>query len=208
MNKWYNYDGDDMKFYLEEPTIKRKEDAIDYISEFLKYESDINGVGLLDRYLKEESYENWLIYLSKVQNKDYAYLINFVPNKTFFLIRREDNKIVGMINIRLELNEKLKNSGGHIGYSVRPTERRKGYNKINLYLGLKKCYEYNIKDVWLDCVVSNLGSVKTIQALGGKLLKEEFSDKYNEVVQMYTIDVEESLNKYSSIYDNSFERKI
>ncbi len=197
-----------MKFYLEEPTIKRKEDAIDYISEFLKYESDINGVGLLDRYLKEESYENWLIYLSKVQNKDYAYLINFVPNKTFFLIRREDNKIVGMINIRLELNEKLKNSGGHIGYSVRPTERRKGYNKINLYLGLKKCYEYNIKDVWLDCVVSNLGSVKTIQALGGKLLKEEFSDKYNEVVQMYTIDVEESLNKYSSIYDNSFERKI
>lgn len=197
-----------MKFYLEEPTIKRKEDAIDYISEFLKYESDINGAGLLDRYLKEESYENWLIYLSKVQNKDYAYSINFVPNKTFFLIRCEDNKIVGMINIRLELNEKLKNSGGHIGYSVRPTERRKGYNKINLYLGLKKCYEYNIKNALLDCVVSNLGSVKTIQALGGKLLKEEFSDKYNEVVQMYTIDVEESLNKYSSIYDNFVERNV
>lgn len=197
-----------MKFYLEEPTIKRKEDAIDYISEFLKYESDINGAGLLDRYLKEESYENWLIYLSKVQNKDYAYSINFVPNKTFFLIRCEDNKIVGMINIRLELNEKLKNSGGHIGYSVRPTERRKGYNKINLYLGLKKCYEYNIKDALLDCIVSNLGSVKTIQALGGKLLKEEFSDKYNEVVQMYTIDVEESLNKYSCIYDNSVEWNV
>ena len=197
-----------MKFYLEEPTIKRKEDAIDYISEFLKYDSDINGTGLLDKYLKEESYENWLIYLSKVQNKDYAYSINFVPNRTFFLIREEDNKIVGMINIRLELNEKLKNSGGHIGYSIRPTERRKGYNKINLYLGLKKCFEYNIKDAWLDCVVSNLGSVKTIQALGGNLLKEDFSDKYGEVVQMYTINVIESLNKYSSIYDNSFERNI
>ena len=145
-----------MNFYLEEPTIERKKDAIDYISEFLKYDSDINGTGLLDKYLKEESYENWLIYLSKVQNKDYAYSINFVPNRTFFLIREEDNKIVGMINIRLELNEKLKNSGGHIGYSIRPTERRKGYNKINLYLGLKKCFEYNIKDAWLDCVVSNL----------------------------------------------------
>lgn len=208
MNKWYNYGGDDMNFYLEEPTIERKKDAIDYISEFLKYESDINGTGLLDKYLKEESYENWLIYLSKVQNKDYAYSINFVPNRTFFLIREEDNKIVGMINIRLELNEKLKNSGGHIGYSIRPTERRKGYNKINLYLGLKKCFEYNIKDAWLDCVVSNLGSVKTIQALGGNLLKEDFSDKYGEVVQMYTINVIESLNKYSSIYDNSFERNI
>lgn len=197
-----------MNFYLEKPTIERKKDAIDYISEFLKYESDINGTGLLDKYLKEESYENWLIYLSKVQNKDYAYSINFVPNRTFFLIREKDNKIVGMINIRLELNEKLKNSGGHIGYSIRPTERRKGYNKINLYLGLKKCFEYNIKDAWLDCVVSNLGSVKTIQALGGNLLKEDFSDKYGEVVQMYTINVIESLNKYSSIYDNSFERNI
>ena len=197
-----------MNFYLEEPTIERKKDAIDYISEFLKYDSDINGTGLLDKYLKEESYENWLIYLSKVQNKDYAYSINFVPNRTFFLIREEDNKIVGMINIRLELNEKLKNSGGHIGYSIRPTERRKGYNKINLYLGLKKCFEYNIKDAWLDCVVSNLGSVKTIQALGGNLIKEDFSDKYGEVVQMYTINVRESLNKYSSIYDKSFERNI
>lgn len=208
MNKWYNYGGDDMNFYLEKPTIERKKDAIDYISEFLKYESDINGTGLLDKYLKEESYENWLIYLSKVQNKDYAYSINFVPNRTFFLIREKDNKIVGMINIRLELNEKLKNSGGHIGYSIRPTERRKGYNKINLYLGLKKCFEYNIKDAWLDCVVSNLGSVKTIQALGGNLIKEDFSDKYGEVVQMYTINVRESLNKYSSIYDKSFERNI
>lgn len=83
--------------------------------------------------------------MSKVQNKDYAYSINFVPNKTFFLIRCEDNKIVGMINIRLELNEKLKNSGGHIGYSVRPTERRKGYNKINLYLGLKNATNITLK---------------------------------------------------------------
>ena len=197
-----------MKFYLEEPTIERKKDAIDYISEFLKYGSDINGTGLLDRYLKEESYENWLIYLSRVQNKNYAYSINFVPNKTFFLIRSRDNKIVGMINIRLELNEKLKNSGGHIGYSIRPTERRKGYNKINLYLGLEKCYEYNIENVWLDCVISNLGSVKTIQALGGKLLKESFNNKYGEVTQMYTIDVEKSLSTYSNVYDNELGRNI
>lgn len=197
-----------MKFYLEKPTIERKKDAIDYISEFLKYGSDINGTGLLDRYLKEESYENWLIYLSRVQNKNYAYSIDFVPNKTFFLIRSRDNKIVGMINIRLELNEKLKNSGGHIGYSIRPTERRKGYNKINLYLGLEKCCEYNIENAWLDCVISNLGSVKTIQALGGKLLKESFNNKYGEVTQMYTIDVEKSLSTYSNVYDNELERNM
>ncbi len=62
-----------------------------------------------------------------------------VPARTYFLIRCSDNKIIGMINIRLSLNEKLKKYGGHIGYSIRPTERGKGYNKINLYLGLKDC---------------------------------------------------------------------
>ena len=54
-----------------------------------------------------------------------------VPAETYFLVRKRDNKIVGMINIRLQLHEKLKEFGGNIGYSIRPTERRKGYNKIN-----------------------------------------------------------------------------
>ena len=195
-----------MKFYLEDPTIERKNDAIDYINEFLKYESDINGVGLLDKYLKEESYEEWLRYLDNVKDPDYAYAINFVPNRTYFLIRSDDNKIVGMINIRLELNDKLKDSGGNIGYSIRPTERRKGYNKINLYLGLKKCSQYNIEEVLLDCVISNLGSLKTICSLGGELLKEEFMEKYNEFVQMYKINVEKSLCKYKYIDENILER--
>ena len=57
-----------------------------------------------------------------------------------FRIKSNDNKIIG--NIKVTLNENLKKFGGHIGYSIRPTERNKGYNKINLYLGLKICQEY------------------------------------------------------------------
>lgn len=48
-----------------------------------------------------------------------------VPAETYFLVRENDNKIVGMINIRLTLNENLKKFGSHIGYSIRPTERKK-----------------------------------------------------------------------------------
>ena len=62
-----------------------------------------------------------------------------VPARTFFLVRKSDNKIIGMINIRLALNEKLKKFGGNIGYSIRPTERGNGFNNINLYLGLLLC---------------------------------------------------------------------
>ncbi|MBP5727083.1 MAG: GNAT family N-acetyltransferase, partial [Clostridia bacterium] len=121
------------RLYFETPGPDRKEDAIDYIREFQEYGSEINGVGGLHRYL--EDYEGWLEKLkddeTTTPNEER------VPAKTFFLVRESDRRIVGMINIRLALNERLKKFGGHIGYSIRPTERGKGYNNINLYLGLK-----------------------------------------------------------------------
>ena len=118
------------KLYFEIPSIARKEDAIDYIREFHEYQSDINGTGGLDRFI--DNYEGWLEKLEQ----DYTRIPNEekVPARTFFLVRDTDRRIVGMINIRLCLNERLSHYGGHMGYSIRPTERGKGYNKINLYL--------------------------------------------------------------------------
>lgn len=126
------------RFYFEEPNIDRKEEALAYIKEFYAYNSSINGVGGLYRYL--DDYEGWL----KKLEEDYIRTPNEekVPARTYFLVRENDKRIVGMINIRLALNEKLKKSGGHIGYSIRPTERRKGYNKINLYC-VKSQYFFN-----------------------------------------------------------------
>ena len=196
------------KFYLEKPSVDRKREIMEYINELAEYNSDTNGIGALSKIFEGYTFEQALQRCLNMENKDYAEKWGRCQSRTFLLIRENDNKIVGAINIRWNLSESMLQFGGHIGYGIRPTERRKGYNKINLYLGLKKCFEYNIKDAWLDCVVSNLGSVKTIQALGGNLIKEDFSDKYGEVVQMYTINVRESLNKYSSIYDKSFERNI
>ena len=92
------------KFYFEEPNISRKEDALSYINEFYEYNSEINGVGGLHRYL--DDYEGWL----KKLEEDYTRIPNEekVPAKTYFLIRESDSRIVGMINIRLALNENLK----------------------------------------------------------------------------------------------------
>ena len=106
-----------------------------------------------------------------------------------------------MINIRLVLNEKLRKFGGNIGYSIRPTERRKGYNKINLYLGLKICQEYGIKEVLMDCDKYNLGSAKTIQALGGVKTKECYNDEFKETVEFYSIDVDKSLSANKELYE-------
>ncbi len=125
-----------------------------------------------------------------------------VPARTYFFIRESDSRIVGMINIRLALNENLKKFGGHIGYSIRPTERGKGYNKINLYLGLKICKEYGIDTVLMDADKDNLASWRTMEALGGINVREFFDNENAHcVVKDYEINVEESINNNADIYE-------
>ena len=186
------------KLELIQPNKSYEKQAIEYIKEFYKYNSNINGVGGLYRYL--DNYDAWLKKLE--EDKTRKMTEEKVPAETYFLVRENDNKIVGMINIRLTLNENLKKFGGHIGYSIRPTERKKGYNKVNLYLGLLCCKEHGISEVLMDCDKSNLGSAKTMQALGGKLIREYYDDTYAHcTVQDYIIHVEEAIEKYSSIYE-------
>ena len=181
------------KFYFEVPGINRKDDAIAYINEFFEYDSGINGVGGLSRYL--DDYEGWLLKLEA----DYTRVPNEekVPARTYFLVRESDKKIVGMINIRLALNEKLKKYGGHIGYSIRPTERGKGYNKINLYLALKVCDSYGIDTVFLDADLDNPASWKTMEALGGVRIREYYDDiNAHCTVVDYNIDVKKALAEH------------
>ena len=125
-------------FKYEEPTLERKQDAIDYVNELKEYGSSINGTSGLDKYL--DDYEGWLEKIEKDKNAPLTE--ETVPKRVYFLVRCEDNKIVGMCAIRLKLNEKYMYYGRNIGYSIRPTERGKGYNKINLYLALKECKKY------------------------------------------------------------------
>ena len=182
------------KFFFEVPSIRRKEDAIAFINEFYEYHSQINGAGGLHRYL--DDYEGWLQKL----DADYKRVPdeNKVPARTFFLIREEDDRIVGMINIRLALNERLSKYGGHIGYSIRPTERGKGYNKINLYLGLKVCDRYGIEKVFMDADLDNPASWKTMEALGGVRIREYYDDQYAHcTVVDYTIDVGKALAEHT-----------
>ena len=181
------------KFYFEVPGPYRKEDAIAFIHEFLEYGSDINGTGGLDRYL--DDYEGWLGKLEE----DYVRIPSEekVPARTYFLVRESDRRIIGMINIRLALNERLRCYGGNIGYSIRPSERGKGYNNINLYLGLKVCSHYGIREVFLDADLSNPASWKTMEAMGGVRIREYYEDVYDHSILVdYTIDVEKALREH------------
>jgi len=103
-----------MKFVL--PDNSHEQQAKEYIDEFCAHSSQINGAGGLNRFLPD-NYDDWLEKLRR--DIDLANIpAGRVPAITYFYVREEDGKIVGMINVRLAVLDHL---GTHIGYSIRPT---------------------------------------------------------------------------------------
>jgi predicted acetyltransferase len=111
-----------------------------------------------------------------------------VPSAIFFLIRERDEKLVGSISIRYRLNDRCKKLFGNIGYSIRPTERLKGYATRLLSMGLKKCEEVGLKEVLVTCLKDNIGSAKTIKNNNGVLVGESVDENGN-IYQKYVIKI-------------------
>ena len=168
------------------PSMLYKEKAIQFRDEFCEYNSEMNGSGGLESYLGKSSYEEWLkklladIDIANVQKPR-------VPALTYFYVREDDDEIVGLIKIRLALNEFLQKEGGHIGYCIRPTERRKHYGTDMLGEALKVCDTLGINEVIVSCDKSNVASAKVIRNCGGELESEFYSESFREVIQRYVI---------------------
>ncbi len=91
----------------------------------------------------------------------------------YLALRKADNKIVGITDLRHHIDHPVLGTwGGHIGYSVRPSERKKGYAKEMLRQNLQNCRTLGISRVLITCHADNIASEKTILALGGIFEKE------------------------------------
>ena len=110
-----------------------------------------------------------------------------VPATQYIFVREEDDKIVGMLQIRHYFNDYLEKYGGHIGYSVAPSERRKGYASQMLKMALPKCKELGIDKVLITCIDNNEGSRKTILANGGLYESTVYEPKENVYLERYWI---------------------
>ncbi|XZL29214.1 GNAT family N-acetyltransferase [Clostridium perfringens] len=156
------------KIKLILPNLNFKNEIEEYKKEFILNGDSMDGCAELG---KIEFFEEWIQIL-----KDNSHISTvrggFVPSSTYMAIRESDNRIVGMIDIRHFLNNYLEKFGGHIGYSVRKSERKKGYAKKMLELALEKCKELNINRVLLTCSKDNIPSMKTILSQGGVLENE------------------------------------
>lgn len=171
--------GDNIKLVV--PILEHKKIALDFKNEFFAYgEKIINGSEMLDQI---ESYEQWLAGVTNNKSKD-TVDANWVLTDTFFAIREDDNKLIGIIDLRHSLNELLKDFG-HIGYSVRPTGRGKGYATNMLKEVIQIARKANIMTLQLSCMKLNVPSNKIIINNGGKY--ERDFEYESECVGVYKI---------------------
>lgn len=150
-------------FVLIRPTSEYASQIIEYRQEFLDAGDSMDGTGPLRRFENPEEY----IKICAEHEDTTTVPSHLVSATQFFFIRKSDNKLVGMIQIRHRFNDYLEKYAGHIGYSVRPSERRKGYAKEMLRMTLPFCREIGIDKVMITCIDGNIGSEKTILANGG-----------------------------------------
>ena len=102
-------------------------------------------------------------------NRDQSKLPSYyVPSYDFFAV--DDDKLVGIIHIRVRLTEKLLQYGGHIGYAINPKYWRQGYGKELLKQALENYKDLMEEDkILITCDDDNIGSYKIIESNGGVL---------------------------------------
>lgn len=157
-----------MKYRL--PKIEDKEILIDYVKEhYSNYERSITA----SNGLTSNNYVEWVNKINKnssIADDDWGkYLL--------YLVFDDNERLVGLLNIRYDLTDELRNLYGDIGYGVRPSERRKGYATEMVKYAKQICKEKEMAHIIIGCYNDNYGSKKTIAKNGGYLIRNDVEEK-------------------------------
>lgn len=176
--------GCEMELKLIKPTKILESEFIATIGEFRSHgENNIE-------FLFSRSGDDFDVYLNKTLQAEGGYGLpeGFVPYTSYWTVLN-DEKIIGFCNFRHYLTSFLKIEGGHIGYSIRPSERKKGYGKRQLALMLDECRWMAYSRVMITCDFDNVGSYKIIEANGGILSGNAISPRSQKKILHYWIDL-------------------
>ena len=172
-------------------------DGVDFVAPAPSFEADFWA--MCGEYQRAgERYEpSWLLppgrdfgaYLRRLDEvrEGIAPLPGGVPMSVFWLVR--GGVILGTCYFRWALTDLLRIEGGHIGYKVRPSQRRKGYGTHILERALGLAREQEMDRVLVTCNTSNVPSARIIEKNGGRFSGEGRSPHTGKLVSRYWIDL-------------------
>lgn len=178
---------------LVKPEKKHKTEALAFRQEFFdKGEMIINGSELFD---KTDQYDEWLEFINRNSSPE-TVAPDWAVSETYFAMD-EGERITGIIDLRLELKGILKDAG-HCGYSVRPSERRKGYGREMLSQIIQRAGQLGIDTFQLAAGRSNEASVKIIKNVGGKYERSFILE--GEEADVFLIDTKKAVKRSVVLY--------
>ena len=176
-----------------EPTLSMQYEIEDYRTEhFANGEREIYGGAWLERVNR---YTDWL-QLVRANANPQTVNPNWVTSSTYCVISKEDNTLIGMVDIHHELNDFLAQSGGHISYGVRPSTRNRGYGTRILHMALSMCLQkLSMEQVTISCPMHNVAAIRTIEKNDAVRVRD-YRHAGGRMMAEYQIDLAEHVKKH------------
>lgn len=166
------------KAFLTAPQRRYKDSYIEAVYEYIGEKRTVNWHPEILRTRFGE-------YLKVVEQMKSEPLAGMAPATLFWLIG-DGNVYIGDVDVRHCLNDSLKRFGGHIGYKIRPSFRRRGYGALICRLGIEQARRLGVGDILITCDEDNIGSYKIIEANGG-ILQDRIDNNRGVLTRRYWI---------------------
>ena len=99
---------------------------------------------------------------------------NHVPEYAFHMFKAGTNNFMGNIGLRIILNDRLKKYGGNMNYNVEEEHRGNQYSSRSCKLLFPLARKHGLRELLITCAPDNIGSKKTCEAIGGKLIDTNY----------------------------------
>jgi len=164
--------------FLQQPSPAYKDSYIDAVYEYIAE----NREPTWHPEILRERFGEFLLALRQAETEPLAGL---VPATHYWLVASNAGYL-GEVSLRHHLNESLILLGGHLGYQIRPSQRRKGYGSLLCQLAIEQARQRGIGDILITCDDDNTGSWKIIEANGGVLV-DRVDNKRGALTRRYWV---------------------